>query len=192
MTLRPVLTTLAAFAVVFGFQTLVGFVGIGTVAFALALPLGHQPWTLLTSVYAHSTLGHLIANTLALAIIGPFVAYLTSPVRFHAFFVTTGVLAGVAQVVLTVPLGGSAVIGASGAIFALLGYLVVGNRASEVAISWLPLGRRGRLALFAALAALVTITTAAPGVALVAHFAGFLFGAIAGQARLLHTRRTGH
>jgi membrane associated rhomboid family serine protease len=183
---RPTLTTLGLFAAVFAVQTVAGAVGIGTWAFALALPLEQHAWTLVVSVYAHAGLTHLTANALALAIVGPLVAYVTTAVRFHAFFVVSGVIAGLTQVVVAAPSGGVSVLGASGAIFALLGYLLVGNRASERVLSWLPLGRRGRLLLFGALAAAVTLATATPGVAVVAHFTGFLFGSVSGRLRLLH------
>ena len=79
------------------------------------------------------------------------------------------------------------VLGGSGAIFALMGYILVANRASNRVLSWLPLGATGMLLLFGVLAAAVTLATAAPGVALVAHFTGFLVGAVAGESRLLHT-----
>lgn len=183
---HPTLTTLAVFAIVFALQRLGEAVGLGSAMFVLALPLLDRPWTLVVSVYAHANLAHLAANALALAIVGPLVAYVTTAVRFHAFFVISGVLAGITQVVVTAPFGATAVLGASGAIFALFGYLLVGNRTSEHALSWLPVGRRGRLLLFAGLAVLVTLATAAPGVALVAHFSGFLIGALAGRGRLLH------
>jgi membrane associated rhomboid family serine protease len=186
---RPTLTTLALFAVVFAAQ-LAGFAyGRGAGAFALALPLDHRPWTVVVSVYAHANPTHLVANSVALVVLGPLVAYQTTSARFHAFFVTSGALAGVTQVVATIPYGPQPVLGASGAIFALLGYLLVGNRASEWALSWLPLGWFGRLLLFSLLAAGVTLATAAPGVALVAHFTGFLVGAVAGRFRLLHKSR---
>lgn len=186
---RPTLTTLALFAVVFAAQ-IAGFAyGQGAEAFALAMPLDHRPWTLVVSVYAHANPTHLVANSVALLVVGPLVAYQTTSSRFHAFFVTSGALAGVAQVVATIPTGSQPVLGASGAIFALLGYLMVGNRASEWALSWLPLGGLGRLLLFGVLAAGVTLATAAPGVALVAHFTGFLVGAVAGRFRLLHKSR---
>ena len=185
---RPALTTLALCVGTFAAQTVGTAVGLGPGAFALSLPLSDQPWTLATSVYAHGSLGHLLANGLALLVVGPLVAYVTTAVRFHAFFLATGSIAGAVQVVVAAPFGGSAVLGASGAIFALLGYLLVGNRASERVLAWLPLGRRGRLAAFAALAALLTAATAAPGVALVAHFVGVCLGAGAGRFRLLHVR----
>lgn len=183
---RPTVTTLALLVATFLVQTLAGVLGVGTSAFSLSLPLGSQPWTVVLSVYAHGGVVHLIANAVALAIVGPLIAYVTTPARFHAFFLTTGALSGVAQVVLTAPFGNSAVVGASGAIFGLFGYLLVGNRASERALSWLPLEARGRLLLFAAVAGAVTLVTAADGVALVAHFVGVFLGAVAGRLRLLH------
>lgn len=186
MTDRPTLTTLSLFGVVFVAQTVGGAIGIGSWAFALALPLERHPWTLVVSVYAHGDLTHLAVNALALAVVGPLVARVTTPARFHAFFLTTGVLAGVTQVVVTAAFGAMAVLGASGAIFALFGYLLVGNRASERVLSWLPVGRRGRLAVFLLLAVGVTLATAAPGVAVVAHFVGFLLGALCGRLRVLH------
>lgn len=186
---RPTLTTLALFAAVFAAQAIGSAVGIGAGAFALAAPLEDRPWTILTSVYAHGGLTHLLANALALGVIGPLVARVTTPIRFHSFFVATGALAGIAQVLLAGLFGGAAVLGASGAIFALLGYLIVGNRASEAILSWLPLERRGRLLLFVAIAALLTAATAAPGVALVAHFTGFCLGAVSGRGRILHAQR---
>lgn len=183
---RPTLTTLSLFAAVFVAQAVAGAVGVGAWAFALALPLERHPWTLLVSVYAHENLTHLATNALALVVVGPLVARVTTPARFHAFFLSMGALAGVTQVVATAAFGGTAVLGASGAIFALLGYLLVGNRASERVLSWLPVGRRGRLAVFVLLAVGVTLATAAPGVAVVAHFAGFLFGSLCGRLRILH------
>ncbi len=185
---RPTLTTLSLCLVTFAVQSLVGVAGVGAGAFALSLPLAHHPWTLVTSVYAHGGIGHLLANALALLVVGPLVAYVTTAARFHAFFICTGAIAGVVQAAVAAPFGGAAVLGASGAIFALLGYVLIGNRASERVLSWLPVGRRGRLLLFAGIAALVTAATAAPGVALVAHFAGFCLGIGAGRARLLHVR----
>lgn len=186
---RPTLTTLALFAAVFAVQAIGNAVGIGAEAFALAVPLEDRPWTIVASVYAHGSLAHLVANAFALAIVGPLVARVTTPLRFHTFFAGVGALAGIAEITLASPFGGVAVLGASGAVFGLLGYLLIGNRASEAVLSWLPLGRRGRLLLFAVLAALLTVATAAPGVALVAHFAGFCFGAVAGRGRLLHAQR---
>lgn len=188
---RPVLTTVALCLATFAAQTAAGAFGVGLGTFALSLPLGHRSWTLVTSVYAHGGIGHLLANAVALLLVGPPVAYVTTPARFHAFFVLAGSIAGIVQVVVAIPFGGAAVLGASGAIFALLGYLLVGNRASERLLSWLPIGGYGRLLVFAAVAAVLTLLTATPGAALVAHFAGFCLGAVTGRFRALHAGARG-
>jgi membrane associated rhomboid family serine protease len=182
----PTMTTLALFAVVFLLEVSSGAVGVGEAAFALALPLERHPWTLVVSVYAHASVGHLAANALALAVVGPAVSYLSTPLRYHAFFVASGAAAGIAQVIAMAPFGGGSVVGASGAIFALFGYLLVGNAASTRLLSWVSLGFRGSVVAFGVLGGLVTLATASPGVALVAHFTGFLVGAVAGRYRLLH------
>lgn len=187
---RPTLTTLCAFAVVFAAQVFGSRFGVDPGLFVLRWPLTEQPAAVVLSVYAHGSVQHLAANTIALAIVGPLVAYVTTPFRFHVFFVVSGALAGVAQVLATVPFGPAGVLGGSGAIFALMGYILVANRASNRALSWLPVGATGSLLLFGALGAVVTLATAAPGVALVAHFTGFLVGAVAGRSRLLHVDST--
>lgn len=183
---RPTLQTLLAMAVVFAAQTVTALVGVGTAAFALSLPLVVQPWTLVLATYAHAGVGHLLANAVALALIGPLVGRRTTPFRFHAFFVLVGALAGAAELFVAATLGtGVAVLGASGAVFGLVGYALTGNRLSGPLFDRLGLDRTTTLAVFAGLAVLFTLLTAAPGLALVAHFTGLLLGLLAGRGRLL-------
>ncbi len=178
------------FAVVFAAQSVVGFVSesLAFGLFALSPPIDARPWTLVVSVYAHAGVGHLLSNALVLVLVGFAVERVTTKWRFHAFFAAVGMLSGVAQVTLSglvttgpVP----AVLGASGAVFGLLGYLLAGNAVTGAVLRKLPLGSRGRVALLLALALGVTLLTAAPGVALIAHFTGFVLGAVAGRAHLL-------
>ena len=185
---RPTLATLAAFLVVFTLQGASGLLGVSAGAFALALPLEERAWTIVVSVYAHAGLWHLAANGLGVALLGPLVARGTTPMRFHGFFAGTGAAAGIAQVVVTAPLGTTAVLGASGAVFALLGYVAVANPVSEATIG--RLSRRAQIVVLLGVAIAVTLATAAPGVALVAHAVGFLLGAGAGRLRLLEVSRS--
>jgi len=184
----PTLETLALFAVVFVAQQLVQMVSRQLMfgLFVLAPPIEVRPWTLLASVYAHAGLGHLLSNALVLVLVGFAVERVTTRWRFHAFFAGVGIAAGVAQVVVSGLVGpGSAVLGASGAVFGLLGYLLTGNPVTDAVLGWLPLSGRARVVLLLVLASGVTLLTAAPGVALVAHFTGFVLGLLAGRVRLI-------
>lgn len=184
----PTLTLVGVFVVVYLVELLVGLAGVPESAFALAPPVVARPWTLVTSVYAHGSVGHLLANTVGLVLLGLVLERRTSRMRFHLFFLVTGALAGLTQVWVGALFGvRTAVIGASGAVFALLGYVLAGNRVSDTVLSAVPLSGRAQLGAFAVAAAAVTLLTAAPGVALVAHFAGLLVGLLAGQAHLLRT-----
>jgi len=183
----PTVDTLLVFVAVFLAQQLLELLVPTAVGlFALAPPLSVRPWTMVTSVYAHSDLSHLAANSVALAIIGVAVERTTTPFRFHVFFVATGATAGVVQIVMKgliqkpVP-----VLGASGAVFALLGYAITGNRLASGLLSRLDVGPGAQLLGFTVVAAVVTVATGSPGVALIAHFTGFLVGLVAGRLAVL-------
>lgn len=193
LTASPTVVTLAIVGAVYVLQQVVGLVAQQRSLFALSSPLLAQPWTLVTSVYAHATPSHLLANAAALALVGLLVERQTTSLRYHTFFLGTGMLAGVSQVVFTRLVGPVVpgmvsqvnVIGASGAIFALFGYLLASNRLADTVVGGFELSSRAQLALAGALAAVITVVTANPGVALVAHFTGLLLGFLAGRAHLL-------
>ncbi len=190
MSRSPTLTTLKIILVVFVLQLVSVTIGLGTEPFVLHLPLTDEPWTIVTSVYAHGGIMHLIGNCFALLLFGLAVEYFTTPLRYHAFFVLSGALAGIAQVVFTsglgmLPPGMIRVLGASGAIFALMGYAISGNALSAGLLS--RLGRRAQILLIFIIAAVFTAQNAGPGVANMAHFAGIAIGLVAGRFQLLHT-----
>jgi len=185
----PLLETLGVFALVALAQFVTGLLGTMTGLFVLAPPVSENPWTIVTSVYAHGGLFHLLSNSVALVLFGWPVARATTRLRFHTFFIVTGSLAGISQVWVTSVVGpGTAVLGASGAVFALLGYLLTGNRLSTSMAGVVDLPRWLVAVIFLCLAGAVTIATASPGVALIAHFTGFLLGLVAGRVRLLQPR----
>lgn len=202
----PVFELLAVFSAVFALQVLASIAaaitpiaGVVGGLFVLAPPLTEAPWTVATSVYAHADVGHLLSNAVALVLFGWPVARATSRARFHAFFLVSGALAGVVQVLTTVFLAElpiiraepTAVLGASGAVFALLGYLLASNRLSSSIASTFSISPLLSIGVFVVIAAVLTFATAAPGVALFAHFAGLLVGLFAGSLGLLDVSNRG-
>jgi len=98
-------------------------------------------------VYAHGSIGHLLANALALLLVGPLVERRTTRLRFHAFVIGTGALAGITQVTLGGLLGPqTAVLGLSGAVFGLGGYLLASNVVSATLFDRLRLSTRAQFA----------------------------------------------
>jgi rhomboid protease GluP len=76
-------------------------------------------WRLLTPVFIHANLLHIFVNMYSLYAIGPAVERYFGAARFLAFYL----LAGIAGVVLSLAMSPSPSVGASGAIFGLLGCL---------------------------------------------------------------------
>jgi membrane associated rhomboid family serine protease len=137
-------------------------------------------------VYAHASIGHLLSNSLALLLGGLLVERRTTRWQFHLFFLTVGGLAGITQVLLSGVIGpATAVLGASGAVFGLFGYLLAGNVVTASLLDRVRLSPRAQFGLFALAALMVTVATGRPGVALVAHFTGLLLGLLAGAAGVL-------
>ncbi|HTV74505.1 MAG TPA: rhomboid family intramembrane serine protease [Candidatus Acidoferrales bacterium] len=87
----------------------------------LAPPSPPSPWlTLITSQFLHDGLLHIGSNMLFLFVFGPEVEALTGGIRFVWFYLTCGVLAGLAQLSV-MPMSHVPSIGASGAIAGVLG-----------------------------------------------------------------------
>ncbi|WP_226011449.1 rhomboid family intramembrane serine protease [Halomicrobium salinisoli] len=192
----PTVTLLVALVVVFALQQIVTVAAGRPIArslFTLSAPITTHPWTVVTAVYAHSSLSHLAANAAALALAGLLLERRTTPARFHAFFLTSGALAGLAQVSVSAMVGPFvpgmharvSVLGASGAVFALFGYLLASNGVTEEVLGGVSLGPRLQVALLAGVAVAVTLATASPRAALIAHFTGFLLGLLAGRIHVL-------
>jgi membrane associated rhomboid family serine protease len=81
------------------------------------------PWQLLTSMFAHVAIWHLGFNMLVLWTLGPQLELAVGRIRFLAIYLVSG-LAGSASVMWFSPVHGST-LGASGAIFGMLGALLV-------------------------------------------------------------------
>ena len=123
-----------------------------------------QPWRLLTSLLAHGSPLHLLSNMFSLFIIGRMLEPALGRIRYLALFLISGI-GGLAAVALVVP--GNPVLGASGAIFGMLGALLVlirrfGGNATQILV---------------VVAINMVIGFVLPGVAWQAHIGGFIAGA---------------
>ncbi|WP_435126737.1 rhomboid family intramembrane serine protease [Halobaculum sp. D14] len=85
-------------------------------------------WTWVTSVFSHGGFTHILFNSIALYFFGPVVERRLGSKRFTALFMGAGVLAGLAQIgasSLLAPGVATGVVGASGAIMAIMGVLTI-------------------------------------------------------------------
>jgi membrane associated rhomboid family serine protease/Flp pilus assembly protein TadD len=85
------------------------------------LTLGAQPWRLVTNIFVHIGLPHIIANMWALIVLGRFAESLYGRGSFLAIYFLGGITGSVASLLWN-PMGVSA--GASGAIFGVLTALI--------------------------------------------------------------------
>jgi membrane associated rhomboid family serine protease len=85
-----------------------------------------QPWRMLTSTFMHASVLHLLFNMFSLFVFGPVIEHAVGHVRFAALYLLAA-FGGSVAVMLLAPT--QAVVGASGAIFGLLGaYFIIQRR----------------------------------------------------------------
>jgi membrane associated rhomboid family serine protease len=80
----------------------------------------HQPWRFASSIFLHANVAHLLLNLFALMLFGTILEGLISSRRFLLVFFTTGIFANLIAINFY-----SSSLGASGAIFGILGTLVI-------------------------------------------------------------------
>jgi membrane associated rhomboid family serine protease len=83
-----------------------------------------QPWTFVTAIFLHarSDPSHLIFNMIALFFFGIYLESRIKPKQFLTIFFAAGILGNVAYLV-TEPLGALPAVGASGAVYGIMGML---------------------------------------------------------------------
>ncbi len=79
-----------------------------------------RPWILITSMFLHGSLSHLVFNMIALIVFGPLVEERIGTKRFLILYITGGLLAGIGASFFY-----SSALGASGAIMGIAGMAIV-------------------------------------------------------------------
>ena len=102
---------------------------------------GHEYYRLITHFFLHYGFDHLFNNMISLLILGFAIEQILGRISYFILYFLSGILAGIASVVYNIYGGGGYAVscGASGAIFGLMGALLVllifgnqGRRTSEV------------------------------------------------------------
>lgn len=131
-------------------------------------------WTIVTSLFLHGGIGHILANMITLYFLGRYVCALVGEKKFLIVYFIGGILGNIFYIFLAPPL--SIVIGASGAVFAVGGVLTVMRPRLRVLVFPIPIP----LPLWVAVVAGFLIISFFPNVAWQAHLGGLVFGLVIG------------
>jgi len=134
-----------------------------------------RPWTIVTNLFIHSGLWHLLANMLTLYFFGSYFSRLVGDSKFLIVYFGGGILGNILYILLGEPL--SVAVGASGAIFALGGALAMMRPKLRVFVFPIPVP----LPLWIAVIGGFIILSFLPFVAWQAHLGGLVVGLIAGH-----------
>jgi membrane associated rhomboid family serine protease len=134
-----------------------------------------RPWILVTSIFLHANFVHLAYNMFALALFGLILEKRIGSRLFVIVFFTGGILANLVAMNFY-----QSSLGASGAIFVVIGMLAVLRPWMIVWVSYIPMPMW--LAAIAWMLGDIILTLAPSDIGTIAHLSGIMFGFLAGFA----------
>jgi len=145
-------------------------------------PLGSNfwPWQLVTYMFLHGGLTHLFFNMFTLWMFGIELEHIWGSRKFLIFYLLCGIGAGVANVLVAMPLHLSApTVGASGAIFGVLIAFAMLFPNRPIYLYFLfPIRAKYLIAVWIGLELLLGVTGTTDGIAHFAHLGGALVGLV--------------
>ena len=151
-----------------------------TISYDVLLLLGlvpalflERPWTILTNMFIHAGFGHLFGNMITFYFFGSFLSRLVGEGKFLLVYFAGGIMGSVLYLWLGEPL--SIAVGASGAVYALAGALVVMMPKLRVMLYFIV-----PMPLWVVVLVFFVIWSFIPGVAWQAHLGGLALGLVAG------------
>jgi len=145
---------------------------------------GKYLWTFLTSIFMHAGIFHLIANMLSLIFVGSLIEKLLGKKRYFYFYLISGIFAGLLFVLSALIFKSDLntyAVGASGALFGLIGLLIFLTPNLPVYLFFIPLPIKMKYAAPAMLILLLLISILwnLP-VGNFAHLGGLIIGLVYG------------
>ena len=135
-----------------------------------------RPWTILTSLFIHGGLWHVMANMLTLFFFGRYLYALIGERRFLTVYFAGGILGNILLLLLVPFFSFFVAYGASGAVFAVAGTLAVMRPKTRVFIFPIPVP----LPLWVAVIGGFLVLTLIPHIAWQAHLGGLMVGLVSG------------
>lgn len=184
---------LASIVVVYILQQVVLFTvsaSLHNTLFVLGPDFVSEPWTVITSIFSHDpgNIWHILVNGMVLFFFGPALERMVGTKRFSALYFVAGVAAGLGFVLAT----GASVLGASGAIFGVMGAMTALRPNMRVYVNFfIPMPLWVLTLLYAAFSLLMIPSGGARGVADLAHLIGLVIGLVWGYSWKGSTRDTG-
>lgn len=135
-----------------------------------------RPWTLITYMFVHSDFNHIFWNMVVFFFFGPELERRVGESKFLRIYILSGIVAALGQMLIS----GGTMMGASGAIFGVLGCLAIIAPEIRILLFFvIPMSIRGAVVLFALIDFLSM--SSADNIAHMAHIVGLLVGLAYGQ-----------
>ncbi|KUP04527.1 hypothetical protein Q73_15495 [Bacillus coahuilensis m2-6] len=127
-------------------------------------------WRLVTSIFLHYSLSHLVFNSLTLLLFGPYLEQFIGSIRFSFVYIAGGIFGNLATLWIEEP--SYSHVGASGSLFSLIGFYIGLGFASRT----LPLQPKPLIIIIAVTTA--ALTFGQPDVNVLAHIGGLVGGGL--------------
>lgn len=145
---------------------------------------GTYLWTFITSMFMHAGVFHLFVNMISLYFVGALIEKILGRKRYFEFYIMAGIFAGLLFVVSPFVFPNdlmSYAVGASGALFGLIGLLMILTPNLRVYMMFIPIPIKMKYAALGMIVLLWVISIGANvPIGNAAHLGGFLFGVVYG------------